>query len=74
MGILETSLEEERREVWESVLECLELPPDPDGQAACAFLLCHLASYHEPEDRDIHGYTWRGHCTIRAIGHRADRP
>jgi hypothetical protein len=42
MAFLETSWEEERREVWESVLECLEHEPDPDGEAACSFLLSHL--------------------------------
>jgi hypothetical protein len=42
MAFLETSWEEERQEVWESVLECLAHEPDPDGQAACSFLLRHL--------------------------------
>lgn len=42
MAFFETSWEEERQEVWESVLECLEREPDPDGQAACSLLLRHL--------------------------------
>lgn len=49
MALLEGSLEEERREVWESVWEYLERGPDQDGRTACCFLLSHLAGYHEPQ-------------------------
>jgi hypothetical protein len=49
----ETSFEEERREVWDSVLECLDQQPGRDGLAACSFLLCHLAGYHEPKERGL---------------------
>ncbi|SPE43559.1 hypothetical protein SBA3_960042 [Candidatus Sulfopaludibacter sp. SbA3] len=50
MARLETSLAAERREVLESVLECLKHHPDRDGQAACSFLLRHLVGYHEPKE------------------------
>ena len=37
-------LEEERREVFESVLQAMAtMDPDPDRTAACRYLLRHLA-------------------------------
>lgn len=43
MDCLKSSFwEEERREVFESVLECLERHPDADERAACRALLAHL--------------------------------
>jgi len=39
-----TSLEEERREVLDSVLQAMRVPiPDAGRMAACAYLLRHLA-------------------------------
>jgi hypothetical protein len=39
-----TTLEEERREVFDSVLQSMRVPePDAGRMAACAFLLRHLA-------------------------------
>ena len=39
-----TSLEQERREVLDSVLDALAgNPPDPDEMAACSYLLKHLS-------------------------------
>ena len=38
------SLDEERREVFDSVLQAMRIPePDADRRAACAYLLRHLA-------------------------------
>jgi len=37
-----STLEEERSEVWTSILESLRLPPDQDREAACRHLLRHL--------------------------------
>jgi hypothetical protein len=39
---METTLEQERTEVWEGILESLRLPSDPDRAAACRGLLEHL--------------------------------
>jgi hypothetical protein len=39
---MESTLEEERSEVWTSILESLRLPPDQDREAACRHLLRHL--------------------------------
>jgi hypothetical protein len=38
------TLEEERREVWTSILESLRLAPDQDREAACRYLLRHLVA------------------------------
>jgi len=39
-----TTLDEERREVFDSVLQAMRLrEPDADRMAACAYLLRHLA-------------------------------
>ena len=39
-----TSLDEERREVFDSVLQAVQIrEPDADRMAACAYLLRHLA-------------------------------
>ena len=45
-------VEEERREVLESVLQAMaatEPEPDPDRTAACRYLLRHLAASRDPE-------------------------
>jgi hypothetical protein len=43
----ESPLEEERREVLESVLQAMATAePDPDRTAACCYLLRHLALGH----------------------------
>jgi hypothetical protein len=43
-------LEEERREVLESVLQAMATAePDPDRTAACRYLLRHLAAFRHPE-------------------------
>jgi hypothetical protein len=39
-----STLEEERREVWSSIVESLQLPADQDREAACNRLLRHLAA------------------------------
>ena len=51
MAFLETSWDEERREVWEGVLECLARRPDRDGEAACRTLLANLG-----RTGSVHGY------------------
>ena len=43
-ALLATTLEEERREVFDGVLDSMRIQePDADRVAACAFLLRHLA-------------------------------
>jgi hypothetical protein len=40
----ETTLEEECRELRESIRGSMDYEPDPAAEAACAYLLNHLAS------------------------------
>jgi hypothetical protein len=43
-GVLSTTLDDERRELFESVLEAaMTFPDDTDHRAACSQLLRHLA-------------------------------
>ena len=53
-GPADTSLEEERREVLDSVLDALAAnPPDPDQLAACRHLLRRLTETAGPRGADL---------------------
>jgi hypothetical protein len=49
MLLFETTLEEECRELRETVLEALDGQADRTAQAACAYLLNHLAENYSPQ-------------------------
>ena len=47
-----TTVQQERRELWKSILEEVRRPePDPASAAACSYLLGHLIHSAAPPDR-----------------------